>query len=522
MDYSACNLLNTLLQLAPRRTAEAPADARGLYSLIDHQGQFRYIGSTSSADQSLYERIHQRHRTGSEGMSHYLSDIYNTGRMWRDRKDASTAVDGKLAKRLRNCFIADYCRAVWLVLPDHVDIAALEREVLAIAPPEAIAWNGRAMPSYEEPFDLVDRTIARLGWGEREIAAIERQRQRHLSIGRPAVAAVVAAAPPVAAALNGLPKGEVRFFALDVETANCDRGSICQVGIAGVRPDNSVMTWSSYVDPQTDSWACSGIHGITAETVRGAPTFAQLLPKLEQLLAGRIVFQHSSFDSTAIAAASRQAGLAAPEWVWRDSVRVARCAWPELKDNGGHGLASLRHHLRLKFKHHDAGEDARASAEVVLRAERLLGAGVFESNPAKIRSFRRESLLNVDGPSPKEWTRPFDVTPASEEGFVYRLGQTEITAGNIANNHIYLRGFFERFPAEAIGGSNKANAAACEIVIEWGGTERVVTDLDGKKKFFRKRSWIRDFFATHDVVVGTVVFVDQIGPLRYRLTVAER
>jgi hypothetical protein len=176
----------------------------------------------------------------------------------------------------------------------------------------------------------------------------------------------------------------------------------------------------------------------------------------------------------------------------------------------------------LKFKHHDAGEDARASAEVVLRAERLLGAGVFESNPAKIRSFRRESLLNVDGPSPKEWTRPFDVTPASEEGFVYRLGQTEITAGNIANNHIYLRGFFERFPAEAIGGSNKANAAACEIVIEWGGTERVVTDLDGKKKFFRKRSWIRDFFATHDVVVGTVVFVDQIGPLRYRLTVAER
>lgn len=35
---------------------------------------------------------------------------------------------------------------------------------------------------------------------------------------------------------------------------------------------------------------------------------------------------------------------------------------------GGFGLQSLKEHLGLVFRHHDAGEDARAAAEVVLRA----------------------------------------------------------------------------------------------------------------------------------------------------------
>ncbi|MFC3119572.1 hypothetical protein ACFOHS_20095 [Jhaorihella thermophila] len=60
--------------------------------------------------------------------------------------------------------------------------------------------------------------------------------------------------------------------------------------------------------------------------------------------------------------------MATPAWNWQDSVAVARRAWPELWGNGGHGLASLKTHLGLEFRHHDGEEDARAAAEVVLRA----------------------------------------------------------------------------------------------------------------------------------------------------------
>ena len=45
---------------------------------------------------------------------------------------------------------------------------------------------------------------------------------------------------------------------------------------------------------------------------------------------------------------------------WSDSVAIARKAWPDLRGNGGHGLGNLKKVLGLNFRHHDAGEDARA------------------------------------------------------------------------------------------------------------------------------------------------------------------
>jgi DNA polymerase-3 subunit epsilon len=515
MVYSAHSLLDELLHLPPRSTAEAPRNARGIYGLVDHLGQLRYIGSTSSADQSLHERIHQRHRTGSEGMSHYLSHMYNTGRMWRDRRDASARADGHIAKALRNAFISDHCGAVWIVLPDDIHIAAVEREILAMAPAHAIAWNGRAMSPHDEPVDLVDCTIARLGWGAVELAAVERQRARHSANALPSPAVATSDVVP-----PELPSGKFRFLALDVETANSDRASICQIGIAGVRPDDTVVTWSSYVDPATDDWSCSRIHGITAATVQGAPTFEQLLPLMERTLAGHVVYQHSTFDSGAITAACRRAAVAVPAIEWRDSAETARRAWPELKGNGGHGLASLTRHLNLKFRHHHAGEDARASAEIVLHAEARLGTHEH-SEAAAARVIHSEIQRNsVAGADARELS-PTAQAPL-KSGEIRRLGTTVITQGNIDNCHIYLRDFFHKFPDQVIGGSNKSSAAPFEVLVEWGGATEVSTDLDGTKKFFRKRRWIRNFFEMHQVVAGSVVSVDEIGHFRYRLTVQAR
>ena len=68
MRFMPEDLLSALLETVPLPTVNAPRDARALYGLVDHHGDLRYIGSTSSTDQTFYERIHQRHRTGSEGM----------------------------------------------------------------------------------------------------------------------------------------------------------------------------------------------------------------------------------------------------------------------------------------------------------------------------------------------------------------------------------------------------------------------------------------------------------------------
>lgn len=530
MRFSAEDLLSALLEAAPRPTVQAPRDARGLYGLVDHHGDLRYIGSTSSKDQTLYERIHQRHRTGSENTSHYFSAMYNTGRMWRDRKDALTKADGDIAKALRNEFVVDHCRAVWLPLPDTEDIARLEAEVLSLAPDHAIAWNRRRMQAYEEPVDLVEATLRRLGWGAREKAAIERQRLRFMS----AMVSPVAAPAPKPATIRQtrvtpFPEGPFRFFALDVETANNDRGSICQIGVACVRPDNSIETWVTYVDPQVERWVFTYLHGISARTVQGAPTFAEVLPILRDALNGATVYQHSGFDRSAVAAACGNCGLLVPQWDWRDSVHVARAAWPELRGNGGHGLASLKQHLGPVFEHHDAGEDARAAAEVVMRAE---GVQPVRTQPAaptrRIAIVDDEDFDLIEDADDtaiivhEPVAAPMLPNAVPRQHAARHIGTTEITQGNIDNNHIYLRSFFEKFPADAVGGSNRASAAQREIAVDWGGGTVVTTDLDGAKKFFRKRGWIREFFDRNGVRAGDMVKVMEVAPYSYRLELLGR
>jgi DNA polymerase-3 subunit epsilon len=83
LTISPEDVLSRLLSATPDRTALAPKDSRGIYGLVDHHGALSYVGSTVSTSQTFYERIHRRHRTGSEDSSHYFSRMYNTGRMWR-------------------------------------------------------------------------------------------------------------------------------------------------------------------------------------------------------------------------------------------------------------------------------------------------------------------------------------------------------------------------------------------------------------------------------------------------------
>lgn len=179
-----------------------------------------------------------------------------------------------------------------------------------------------------------------------------------------------------------LAKHSFRFVALDVETASREHRSICQIGLGCAADDGSVLTWSCYVNPQTEFTPFNTeLHGISARTVEHAPTFPELWPVLAPFLGRHPLVQHSRFDEKAIASACRLYGLSIPPWYWTDSVVVARKAWPELKGNGGHGLGNLKKVLNLDFHHHDAGEDARASALVVLKAQERLGVELSKLVP---------------------------------------------------------------------------------------------------------------------------------------------
>jgi len=159
-----------------------------------------------------------------------------------------------------------------------------------------------------------------------------------------------------------------QFVAIDVETANADLASICQVGLARYDSGNLVEEWKSYVDPEDffDGVNVS-IHGIDEDTVRGAPTMPMLADRMYGTMDGHIVVCHTHFDRVATGKAFARYNLRRPECIWLDSARIARRAWTEFALSG-YGLGNVCKRLGHQYTAHDALEDAKAAALVVRAA----------------------------------------------------------------------------------------------------------------------------------------------------------
>jgi DNA polymerase-3 subunit epsilon len=166
------------------------------------------------------------------------------------------------------------------------------------------------------------------------------------------------------------------FVAIDVETANADLASICQIGIAGFSGGQVAEEWKSYVDPQDFfHYVNMSIHGITDDTVAGAPIFSALNRQIRKALEGNIVVTHTAFDRLALSQAAAKCGTSPFQCTWLDSACVVRRAWQEYS-RSGYGLRNMCDVIGYKFKHHDALEDAKASGQLLLAAIARTGLGL--------------------------------------------------------------------------------------------------------------------------------------------------
>ncbi|HXR38069.1 MAG TPA: exonuclease domain-containing protein [Terracidiphilus sp.] len=94
----------------------------------------------------------------------------------------------------------------------------------------------------------------------------------------------------------------MNFVVIDVETANANLSSICQVGIASFRNGELAETWESLIDPEEYfSPVNVSIHGIDEYMVEGAPTWRGVFPQINSRLRDRIVVSHTPFDRLALA-----------------------------------------------------------------------------------------------------------------------------------------------------------------------------------------------------------------------------
>jgi DNA polymerase-3 subunit epsilon len=189
------------------------------------------------------------------------------------------------------------------------------------------------------------------------------------------------------------------FVALDVETANASRGSICSFGLAIFEDGRYVARQNLLTKPPPElDWFDAmnvAIHGIRPQDVLTQPQFTERLDQVVELIADRTVVAHNAaFDTGAI----------------RDGCTAANVAWPELSyvcsmvmARRSLGLVSNRLPIVCEslgiplVGHHRADEDAEAAGRIVLALASRNGASTLEDLAAFL-------MVSIGRITPSTWT----------------------------------------------------------------------------------------------------------------------
>lgn len=171
------------------------------------------------------------------------------------------------------------------------------------------------------------------------------------------------------------------FIALDFETANQKRGSVIQLGIAKVINGEVRKTSTVFITPppglERFDWQCVRVHGIKVQDVIGAPTWPEILERIIKFAGPLPLVGHNvSVERSCIVQASEAHGIVSPDFPYWCSLRMAKRVFP---GEPSHSLGKLTASLGLPaFAHHDAGEDAIASAALTLLMAERLGVSSIE------------------------------------------------------------------------------------------------------------------------------------------------
>lgn len=163
----------------------------------------------------------------------------------------------------------------------------------------------------------------------------------------------------------------MRFTAIDFETANADRGSACAVGLVVVEEGRVISRTCQLIRPEPchfDPFNVS-IHGISAADVINAPRFSEFWPQLWAQVSGPLVAHNAAFDMSVLRRSLDREGLPYPETDYFCTRVISKLAWPQHPTYALDYIASV---FGIRFRHHDAAEDAQACALVALQACRDL------------------------------------------------------------------------------------------------------------------------------------------------------
>ena len=153
------------------------------------------------------------------------------------------------------------------------------------------------------------------------------------------------------------------FAAIDFETANYDRSSVCSVGVVIVRDGEIVDKFYSLIQPEPNyyNYWCTQVHGLCRTDTDDAPVFPDVWAQIEPLIEGLPLVAHNRpFDEGCLRAVFRTYQMDYPEYEFLDTLAASLRLQPDLEN---HQLQTVAAACGFQMEnHHHALADAEACA----------------------------------------------------------------------------------------------------------------------------------------------------------------
>ena len=158
------------------------------------------------------------------------------------------------------------------------------------------------------------------------------------------------------------------FAAIDFETANNERTSVCSVGVVIVRNGEFVDSFYSLIQPEPNyyNYWCTQVHGLTRNDTEEAPAFPEVWKQIEPLIEGLPLVAHNkAFDESCLKAVFRCYQMDYPDYEFFCTCVASRKAFPDAENHQLHTISELcGYHLE---NHHHALADAEACAAIAIK-----------------------------------------------------------------------------------------------------------------------------------------------------------
>lgn len=158
------------------------------------------------------------------------------------------------------------------------------------------------------------------------------------------------------------------FAAIDFETANSERTSVCSVGIVIVRNGEITDTFYSLILPEPNYYTywCTRVHGLTATDTDRQPVFPDVWRQIASRIEGLPLVAHNkAFDESCLKAVFRCYQMDYPDYLFFDTLRAARHKLPHLPN---HQLDTVARACGYDMtNHHHALADAEACARIAIQ-----------------------------------------------------------------------------------------------------------------------------------------------------------